>query len=210
MITGLPTPPAVPTAAGNVFGGTATSPSVTLASVVSPSGISITPAGGTGITLPIATDTESGLLDPVRATLIDTLAVVAQSGNYSDLVNKPDRTAFITVIFDGGGQVITSPILRVFYMPFAATITGWALMANQTGSVSIDVWKEPLSAFPPTVANSITGGSPMSISSAQFSSAFPVSASWTTTSINAGDCLAFNLSSVSSIQNVTAQLVITH
>ena len=172
--------------------------------------VSITPDAGTGITIPAATNALAGMLDAERAALIDALQPVAFSGSFTDLDNQPDRTAILSLIFDGGGSAIVAPITRYLYMPFAATIVGWALMADVSGSISIDVWKEPISGFPPLVGNSITGGSPMALSAQASAVALTVPAAWTTDEIDAGDCLAFNVVSASTVKTVTAQLVVTH
>jgi hypothetical protein len=165
--------------------------------------VTIDPEGGNGVTIPMATSTLAGMLDAVRAATIDALP-----GSYNDLSDLPDRSAILSMLFDGGGSAIVAPITRYLYMPFNATITGYALLADVSGSVTVDVWKEPVSGYPPLVANSITGGNPMTLASAQ-SGVVTNIPSWTTT-ILAGDVLAFNLSANTSIKTLTAQLFITH
>jgi hypothetical protein len=166
--------------------------------------VTITPDGGSGVIIPAATSTLAGVLDAARAAAIDGLP-----GSYNDLTDLPDRTAFFSVLFDGGGGAIVAPITRFVYVPFNATIIGWALMADQTGSITIDIWKEAIGGFPPTIANSITGGSPMLLSAAASAVVTGAPASWTP-DILAGDCLAFNVSSSSTVQAVTAQILVTH
>jgi hypothetical protein len=144
------------------------------------------------------------MLDAVRAAAIDGLP-----GSYNDLTDLPDRTALLSMIFDGGGNVIVPSIVRYLYIPFAATITGYALLADVSGSVTIDVWKEPVAGFPPGVGNSITGGNPMALTSAQSNIQTPIPSSWTVT-VDAGDVLAFNLSACTSIKALTASLFIIH
>lgn len=205
MITALPPAPLVSTS-GGLFSSTGSG--LTLSQTATE--VAITPSLGSGISIPAATDSLAGVLDANRASAIDNLATVASSGKYSDLTDIPDRSAFITLIIDGGGAAISAPIIRYLYIPFAAVITGWVLMADQVGDISVDVWKEASSGYPPLVVNSITGGSPMLLDGAAFGLSLTAPSAWTTTEIEAGDCLAFNVSSAATIQAVTAQLIITH
>lgn len=204
MITGLPPAPLV-SGGGGVFAAIGSS----LSYSANATSVTITPDLGVGVVIPAATSALAGMLDAPRAALIDALAPVAFSGDFSDLVNQPDRTALISLVFDGGGSAIVAPVTRYLYIPFAATIVGWALLADASGSISVDVWKEPISGFPPLVANSITGGNPMALA-AQASAISPTPLTGWTTQINAGDCLAFNVTSSSTVKAVTAQLVVTH
>jgi hypothetical protein len=205
MITGLPPTPLV-SGSGNVFAAVGSS----LAYTADATSVTITPELGTEITIPAATDTVAGMLDAARAAIIDNLAPVALSGSFSDLSGQPDRSAIVTMIFDGGGSALVAPFTRYLYMPFAATITGWALMADQTGSISIDIWKVPSANFPPLVGNSITGGSAPSLSSQSSAFATSIPGSWSTTQIDAGDCLAYRVTSAATVQVVTFELTVTH
>ena len=203
-ITALPTPTLISGAGGLFVSSDSASLSVDLSITQTATDVTVTPSSGSSVTIPAATTDLAGMLDAARAAAIDGLP-----GSYNDLTNLPDRTALLSMIFDGGGSVIVPSIVRYLYIPFAATITGYALMADVSGSVTIDVWKEPFSGFPPTVANSITGGSPMQLTSAQSIAQTTAPASWTTT-VNAGDCIAFNLSSCTSIKALTASLFVIH
>lgn len=204
MITGLPPVPLV-SGAGGIFASVGSS----LTYSADADSVTITPALGTPTTIPAASDTLAGMLDAARAATIDNLAVVASSGSYTDLSNTPDRGAFIGSIFDGGGSALSAPFTRYFYVPFNATITGWALMADQSGSISIDVWKTPSTSFPPLVGNSITGGNNATLVSQQ--SNFQIlPPPWTTLQINAGDCLAYNVASAATVQVVSFVLTLTH
>lgn len=206
MITGLPPTPLV-ASGGGVFASTGSSLSFTQTAT----GVTVTPVLGSAITIPAASDTLAGMLDAARATTIDTLATVASSGKYSDLVSPPDRHAFFSLIFDGNGAALAAGPVRYFLAPFAATITGWAMCADQSGSITVDIWKlASASAYPPTVANSITGGSPPTMSSASFAQATVVPPAWTTSAILVGDALAFKLSAAATCTFCTFQLVMTH
>jgi hypothetical protein len=203
-ITALPTPTLVSGAGGLFVSSDSASLSVDLSIAQTATDVTVTPSSGSGVTIPAATTDLAGMLDAARAAAIDGLP-----GSYNDLTDLPDRSAIITMIFDGGGAPIIAPFTRYLYIPFAATITGWALMADQTGSIAVDVWKESISGFPPTVVNSITGGSPPSLSS-QASAVSSSVAAWATTQINAGDCLAYRVLSATTVQVVTFELTVVH
>ena len=197
MITALPPTPLI-SGAGGVFASIGSSLSFSQSAV----DVTITPSLGTSITIPAATDSLAGMLDATRAAIIDAPV------SYGDIINTPDRTAFITNIFDGGGAAIVAPFTRYIYVPFAAAIIGWALMADQVGSISVDIWKTPSANFPPLVGNSITGGAIPNLSGQ--SSAFASVPAWTTLQINAGDCLAYHVISATTVQVVTFELLVTH
>lgn len=107
-------------------------------------------------------------------------------------------------IIDGGGVAIGTGQKGYLEIPFAMTITGWTLVADQTGSIVVDVWKTPYGSFPPGSGNTITGSDIPTISSAKSGQNLAVSA-WST-SLSAGDILAYNVNSVSTVQRVTLSI----
>src|SRR5262245_52184625 len=115
-----------------------------------------------------------------------------------------ERTSSITFIIDGGGSVITTGLKGFLEVPFACALDQWTLLADQTGSIVVDVWKDTYANFPPTVADVITASAKPTISSAQKGQSSTLTG-WTT-SITAGDILAFNVNSVTSITKVTLSL----
>ena len=114
------------------------------------------------------------------------------------------RTGCITYIIDGGGATITTGIKGDFRVPASCTISGVTAMADQTGSIVVDIWKDTYANFPPTDADSITSAAPVTISSSTKSE--DTSLSGWTTSVSAGDILRFNVDSVTSIQRLTIEL----
>lgn len=91
-------------------------------------------------------------------------------------------------------------------VPFDCSLVRATVLADQTGSIVIDVWKAPYSSYPPTVSNSITGGAPPSISGGiKFQNT--TLTGWTT-SFSAGDIVKFNVNSASSIAKATLSLVL--
>ncbi|MBU2060165.1 MAG: hypothetical protein KKB38_20840, partial [Gammaproteobacteria bacterium] len=72
----------------------------------------------------------------------------------------------VTFIIDGGGSAITTGLKGFIELPWAGTIERVSLLADQSGSIVIDIWKDTYANFPPTDADSITASAPPTISSA--------------------------------------------
>ena len=115
------------------------------------------------------------------------------------------RTIGLTL--DGGGTPITTGEKGYVTVPFSGTITGWTLLADQVGSIVIDVWSDTYGNFPPTVADTIAGSEKPTLSGAQKAQ----DASLTTwdTAVVAGDVIAFNVDSASTVRRVTLTLTVT-
>lgn len=113
-------------------------------------------------------------------------------------------TEDITLTIDGGGAVITTGAKAWAQIDYNATILSATLLADQSGSIVIDIWKDTYANYPPTVADTITASAKPTISSASKSTDSTLTG-WTKT-INAGDVLKFNVDSVTSITKVTLVL----
>lgn len=113
----------------------------------------------------------------------------------------------IGCVVDGGGSAITTGLKSLVRVPFDGTITGWTVMSDVVGSVVVDVWKDSFAASPPTVADSIAGTEKPTLSSAQKAEDTTLT-TWTT-AITAGDVLAFNVDSASTVTRVIVQLEVT-
>lgn len=114
------------------------------------------------------------------------------------------KTLTITFIIDGGGAAITTGEKGHLEIPFACTITGWTILADQSGSIVVDVWKDTYALFPPTVADTIAGTEKPTLSAAQKNQDLDLT-TWTT-AITAGDILAFYVESITTVQRVTISL----
>lgn len=113
----------------------------------------------------------------------------------------------ITFIIDGGGATITSGVKGDLEIPFGCTINAVTLLADQSGSIVVDIWKDTYANYPPTVADTITASAKPTISSATKSQDTTLTG-WTT-SITAGDTLRFNVDSITTCQRVTLSLKVT-
>jgi hypothetical protein len=91
-------------------------------------------------------------------------------------------------------------------VPFSGTLTGWVLLADQSGSAVVTVKYATYANLPSTV--DITNGAPPTLTAAQ--KAEGSVSTWTVTSVNAGDVLEFDLTSVSgSITFITCTIQIS-
>jgi len=149
---------------------------------------------------------------------LDTLAtgllkVTTGTGNLSTAVaaDLPVHThsapGSVQVVIDGGGSTITTGIKMDVYIPFGLTWTGWTAMANQSGAIQVDLWRDSYFNFPPVDGDSITGSAPIAILATN-NKAFGNASTMTGWSLAmlGGDVLRFNVDSATSIQRVTISL----
>lgn len=112
---------------------------------------------------------------------------------------------------DGGGNVITTGIKGFIRIPVACTITKATVLATDgvitTGTIVVNVWKDTYANFPPTVADKITGTTPPTILSGVKSEDSTLTG-WTT-SVAAGDVVAFNVDSCTVFTKVIVELDVT-
>lgn len=111
------------------------------------------------------------------------------------------RLFTLNFVIDGGGAAITSGIKGDLRIDFACEIVGVALLADQSGSIVVDLWKDTFANFPPTNADSICASAKPTLSS-QNKIEDTTLTGWTKT-INAGDILRVNVDSATTIQRVT-------
>jgi hypothetical protein len=105
-----------------------------------------------------------------------------------------------------GGQIATG-VVGYLTIPYNATITGWQLVGTPSGNLIVDVWKDTYANFPPTSGDTITGSEIPTLSSSTKNEDLSLS-TWTT-SITAGDIIAFNVVSASTITQATLTIFIT-
>jgi hypothetical protein len=111
------------------------------------------------------------------------------------------------ITIDGGGSVITTGVKGYVQIPYDGTITGWTILADQSGSIVVDVWKDTFANYPPLVADSIAGSEKPTLSSVIKNQDLALS-TWTT-SVTAGDIIAFNVDSASTVTRVNLSINIT-
>jgi hypothetical protein len=118
---------------------------------------------------------------------------------YSGAAGAGGTRSFGIII--GGGGVITTGIKGYLSMPNAGTISKVRLLADQSGSIVIDIWKDTYANYPPTVADTITASAQPTLSSATKNEDSTLTG-WSK-SFSAGDCFAFNVDSASTVTQVT-------
>lgn len=117
-------------------------------------------------------------------------------------------TAAIGYAIDGGGAAIATGVAGVgLRAPFACTITSVTLLADVSGSIVIDIWKDSYANYPPTVADTICASAKPTISSGVKYTDSTLTG-WTK-AIAAGDVLFFNVDSCTTITNVSIVLNVT-
>lgn len=134
------------------------------------------------------------------------------SGNPTIALTSNAQIDVIEFVIDGAGSTLTTGLKGYLEVPFACTIVAATLLADQSGSVVVDIFKCTYSSFDassthPVSGDKITSSSPPTISTATKSQDTTLS-SWTT-SISAGDILAFNVNSITTITRVTVSLKVT-
>jgi len=113
----------------------------------------------------------------------------------------------IGITIDGAGSAISTGAKGYIRVPFSCTIVGAYLLADQSGSCVIDVWKDSWANYPPTVADTITASAKPTLSTSDHGSDETLSG-WTT-SVSAGDVIGFNVDSASTITRLTLELQVT-
>ena len=106
----------------------------------------------------------------------------------------------IGITIDGGGSTITTGEMGYISIPYDGTITKWRLVADQSGDIVVDVWKDTYGNFPPTISDSIAGSDLPTLSGAQ--KAESTSLTGWVTNIQAGDVIGFTINSVSTVTRV--------
>jgi hypothetical protein len=123
-----------------------------------------------------------------------------------------DRTMVLTniasdaieFVIDGGGSAITTGVKGFLEVPYACTINSNTVLADQSGSIVIDVWVDTYANYPPTDADSITASAPPTISTAVKSQDTTLTG-WTV-ALSKGDIIGFNVDSITTVERVTISL----
>lgn len=161
----------------------------------------ITPALGTPA---------SGVLTNCTGLPIATGVAGLGAGVAAMLASATGAVATITFIIDGGGSTITTGIKGDLEIPFNCTVTGWTVLADQSGAIVIDVWKDSYANYPPVVGDSIAGSEKPTITASGVKGQDLALSTWASGgAIAAGDTLRFNVDSVTSIQRATVSLRVT-
>ena len=115
--------------------------------------------------------------------------------------------AVVNFVIDGGGSAITTGIKGDIEIPFACTINQVTLLADQSTTTTIDIWKDTYANYPADDSDSITAAAVPTITAALKSQDSTLTG-WTT-SVSTGDCLRFNVDANDNATRVTISLKVT-
>jgi len=138
-------------------------------------------------------------------------AVVPTSGQVytatgANAAGFASRTIGFSFIIDGAGTVLTSGSKGYVEIPVACTISGWTILADQSGSVIVDVKRSTYAGFPTTV--SIAGTEKPNLISQQNNNDFTL-VNWGSKTLAQGDILEFVVASPVTITRVTVAFRMT-
>ncbi len=114
-------------------------------------------------------------------------------------------TKTIGITINGGGSAITTGVKGEVTIPYACTISKWYLVADQSGSLVIDVWKK--AAAYPTVAETIAGTEKPTLSGVQLNNDENLT-TWTI-AVAAKDVIVFKVDSAATCTRATLSILIT-
>ena len=130
---------------------------------------------------------------------VTTVAATAPSQGLTATLDANYKAGSFGVTFDGGGALITSGKIAYVRVPYKGTITGWQLVADQSGSCSIAVKQGLFSPFPPTTT----------ILTAALSGTQTSSATGLSLAVIAGDWFSFTITGTSAVTLVNLSISIT-
>ena len=111
------------------------------------------------------------------------------------------------ITIDGAGALITTGVKGYLRIPYDCTITKSELVANASGSIEVQIWKDSFLNFPPTSGDTIVASAPPTLSSAQKATDSTLTG-WTTT-LAEGDYLGFSVTTAVTVTRVTLTLAVT-
>lgn len=109
----------------------------------------------------------------------------------------------ISVQFVGG---ISANDIRDIQVPYACTVLGWSIFGTVSGSIVVDIWRDTVANFPPTVGDSIAGTGKPTVTTATYATGNTTG--WGSTALAKDDILRFNVDSVTSFTQVTVSLTV--
>lgn len=154
----------------------------------------------------------AGISAPVSVTSDYTLTLPAAGGAANEVIQYDgsgigtfvSNTRTLNFIIDGGGSAITTGIKGHIVLDADYTITGWTIIADQSGSIVVDVNRATYTNFPTTA--SIAGTELPTLSSAQKNEDLSLT-TWANAGIvTARDVLEFQVDSATTVTRVTVGL----
>jgi len=125
----------------------------------------------------------------------------------ANIANTLANTRTVNFIIDGGGSELSTGSKGGVIIDRPFNIDQWTLLADQSGSVVVDVQTATYSDFPTNISSMVGGGTKPTLSTAQKNQSAP--ASWTSTTGASGNVVVFNVDSVTTVTRVTVSLKLT-
>jgi hypothetical protein len=110
----------------------------------------------------------------------------------------------IGLILDGGGSTITTGYKSFTTTAFSGEILSYTVLADRTGSIVIDVWKDTYANYPLTSGDSICATNKVTLATG-IKNTDSTLTSWTK-AFAVGDNFGFNVDSVSGVQKISLTL----
>ena len=174
----------------------------------SPGNIVVAVLTGTPASVPTAT-----ALTQTSATWEIPLAYVAVGANVANITaanitdaRKNLSSGSIGYVIDGGGIAITTGSKGFVQIPFSCTLIGWTLLADQSGSLIVDVKNQAVSTWPATSTStaSIAGSDLPTLATQKIARSFAMTG-WTQ-AVAEASLLEFNVNSATTVTRATLQL----
>jgi hypothetical protein len=132
-----------------------------------------------------------------------------QARSVSSLLPTSVKTGSCGVTFDGQGGVISNGRTAYVQIPYNGTLTSWTLVAAQSGSCTITVFKNTYANYPPvTPADNIYSVQPALASAIRNQNLTPTYVGSQAT-VAAGDWIGFTISGVTTVTWVNLSISIT-
>lgn len=133
--------------------------------------------------------------------VVDTVGIGTQAPAGGPGVPGFVHNAAVEFVISGGGSAITTGVKGYLYIPWALNIVAWRMIADQSGSIAVDILRANL-AVPS--ASIVGGGTKPNLTSQQIAASNP--SGWTATTFAASDFIGFNVTSATTVTQVTAIL----
>lgn len=121
----------------------------------------------------------------------------------TQFVNVP-AVSTVNILIGATGTAMATGVKGDFAIDFAHQILAWSLLADQSGSIVVDLWRDGYGNYPPTVADTITASAKPTIAGAAKAQSSTLTG-WSASG-SAGDVYRVNVDSVSGIQQATLAL----
>jgi hypothetical protein len=123
------------------------------------------------------------------------------------LTQAVSNARILRTVLDGGGSAITTGAKKVYIsVPSACSIIKVRLLADVSGSIVLDLWRDSYANYPPTVADTIVAAAKPTLSSA-IKSEDSTLTGWST-ALAAGDILEVNVDSATTVTKVYMDLFV--